>query len=273
MQQIECLNDLLKSYDVIFCDVWGVIHNGESVYQSAVEALVNARANGLKVICVTNSPRLNDCVRRQLGQLDVNPQAWDDIVTSGDVTRKLISSYSPYIYHIGSSVDHSIFNDLDISLVDANEAKSIVCTGLFDNMYDLKDYIPLFEKVIKDDLPFICANPDLVVDYRGSIMLCAGSLAKIYQQMGGRTFFAGKPFYPIYQLAQQKAEKLIGKVKKSRILAIGDGLLTDVKGANDQNIDSLYITGGIHRDLSEKELLQLNQDYRIKIDNFMTRLA
>ncbi|WP_370931812.1 TIGR01459 family HAD-type hydrolase [Bartonella sp. DGB1] len=274
MQRIKALNDIIDNYKVIFCDVWGVLHNGEKIFDPAVEALLLARRKGKIVICVTNSPRLSKYVQQQLSVMGLDKNCYNKIVTSGDVTRSLITQYSRKIFHIGHHKDKVIFDGLDIELVAAEQAESIVCTGLFDDKPYAEDYINLLKYFSSVNLPFICANPDLIVDYKGQLRLCAGTLAKLYEEMGGATFFAGKPFAPIYDLAREYAQEILqAEINNNEILAIGDGLLTDVKGANQQNIDILYIDSGIHRNLSNFELRKALEQYNVSFNKFMAYLA
>ncbi|MGU3574592.1 TIGR01459 family HAD-type hydrolase [Brucellaceae bacterium C25G] len=244
----ERLDDLTNDYDVLFCDVWGVVHNGEEAFPLAVEALRRARAKGVKVILVTNSPRPFPGVVAQLGTLGVSDDAYDVVVTSGDVTRDLIAEGPRKVFHIGADHEYALYDGLNVELVEEFEATGVVCTGLFnDEVETPEDYKDMLERFRARDLPFICANPDLMVERGNRMIWCAGILARDYGLMGGRTYVAGKPHHPIYAAALKAAEKILGRsVDKSRILGIGDGMLTDVKGATQFGIDVLYISGGVH---------------------------
>lgn len=242
------LDELIQNYDVLFCDVWGVLHNGIEAFPDACAILKKAREKGVTVVLVTNSPRPYKSVIEQLGGLAVPADSYDRIVTSGDVTRKLITEGPRKILHIGDDRELSLYEGLDVELVEEFEADGVVCTGLYDdNVETPEDYRELLEKLRARNLPFICANPDIVVERGEHLVWCAGALAREYGLLGGRTFIAGKPHYPIYDAALKLAEEERGQpVDKSRILAIGDGFLTDVKGAAQYGVDVLYVYGGIH---------------------------
>ena len=180
--------------------------------------------------------------------MGVPDNAYDTVVTSGDVTRTLIAAGPRKVYHIGPERDLNLFEGLDRELVDAQEAEVIVCSGLVDDTVETPaDYTEAFGRLQARGLDFICANPDLVVERGDSLIYCAGALAAEYARLGGRNRIAGKPYRPIYELAIGEAENLSGgTIDRSQILAIGDGMPTDIKGAADFGIDALYISAGIH---------------------------
>jgi len=242
MKKLKALSALYEDYDVFFSDIWGVVHNGVKAYPAAVHALQAARQTGKKVILITNSPRPRDGVIAQLRALDVPDDCYDGIVTSGDVTRELIREMPRQILHIGPERDYALYDGLDVELTEEYEAAAVVCTGLFDDMDTPQDYQPLLQRLRSRNLPFVCANPDITVSYGGRLIWCSGALARDYTQLGGRTFIAGKPYRRIYDAAQQ----LAGNPDKTRILAIGDGILTDVKGAEQNGLDIVFIGGGVH---------------------------
>jgi len=248
MKLPERLDDLTDGYDAIFCDVWGVLHNGEVAFAPAVEALKRARAKGITVILVTNAPRPFGSVIAQMTLLGVPEDAYDRVVTSGDVTRDLIIEGPRKVFHIGSERELAIYEGLDVELVEEFEASGVVCTGLYDDETETpENYVELLQRLRSRNLPFICANPDIMVERGPRLIWCAGALARDYGQLGGRTLIAGKPHRPIYEAASKAVEEIRGApVEKSRILGIGDGVLTDVKGAADYGLDVLYISGGVH---------------------------
>ncbi|MBV2143079.1 TIGR01459 family HAD-type hydrolase [Falsochrobactrum sp. TDYN1] len=248
MKLPECLDDLTDGYDALFCDVWGVLHNGEVSFSAAIAALQRARAKGLTVILVTNAPRPFPSVAAQLTLLGVPEDAYDRIVTSGDVTRDLIAEGPRQVFHIGSERELAIYDGLDVELVEEFEASGVVCTGLYDDETETpEDYAELLQRLRSRNLPFICANPDIMVERGSRLVWCAGALARDYGQLGGRMLIAGKPHRPIYEAASKAVEEIRGQsVERNRILAIGDGVLTDVKGAADYGADVLYISGGVH---------------------------
>ncbi|MGC4024789.1 MAG: TIGR01459 family HAD-type hydrolase [Mesorhizobium sp.] len=244
---IDALSEISGRYKAILCDIWGVVHNGVRPFPHAVEALKTARQAGLAVVLITNAPRPRSAVEGQLAGLGVDPESWDRIVTSGDVTRDLIVSGPRKIFHLGPDRDLEIYDDLDVELVEEFEANAVVCTGLFDDETETpEDYAELLQRFRSRNLPFVCANPDIVVERGHKLVWCAGALARDYGQLGGRTLIAGKPFKPIYDLAMREAVDIRGATGVSEALAIGDGMLTDVKGAADYGLDYVYISGGIH---------------------------
>ncbi|MBC8718367.1 MULTISPECIES: TIGR01459 family HAD-type hydrolase [Brucella/Ochrobactrum group] len=248
MKLPERLDDLTDGYDAIFCDVWGVLHNGVEAFAPAVAALKRARAKGITVILVTNAPRPFGSVIAQMTLLGVPEDAYDRVVTSGDVTRDLIIEGPRKVFHIGSERELAIYEGLDVELVEEFEASGVVCTGLYDDETETpENYADLLQRLRSRNLPFICANPDIMVERGPRLIWCAGALAREYGQLGGRTLIAGKPHRPIYEAASKAVEEIRGQpVDKSRILGIGDGVLTDVKGAADYGLDVLYISGGVH---------------------------
>ncbi len=187
-------------------------------------------------------------VDAQLASLGVPAGAWDRVVTSGDVTRALISAGPRKVFHLGPDRDMSLYDGLDADIVEEFEASAVVCTGLFDDETETPDdYADMLRRLRARNLPFICANPDVVVERGDRLIWCAGALARDYAQLGGRTLIAGKPHAPIYEAALKAAGEILGRaVGRSEVLAIGDGMLTDIKGASDNGIDALYISGGIH---------------------------
>jgi HAD superfamily hydrolase (TIGR01450 family) len=250
MTPITSLDDISGRYRAIFCDVWGVLHDGVTPFEASAEALWRARDSGRIIILVTNSPRPNFGVIQQLGEIGVGSACFDAIVTSGDVTRKLIAAAQPKILHIGPERDLMIYDGFEdtVQLVGEAEAETVVCTGLFaDESETPADYAAMLARLKARDLPFICANPDVVVERGDRLIWCAGAIARDYAALGGRSFIAGKPHPAIYTAAHKTAEHILGSpLAKSEILAIGDGIATDIKGASDNGYASLFISGGIH---------------------------
>jgi HAD superfamily hydrolase (TIGR01459 family) len=245
---IGSLEDVSKAYSAILCDVWGVVHNGERHFPVAASALARAREAEIPVVLITNSPRRSADVVAQMNAIGVPPGAYDRVVTSGDVTRDLIAEGPRKIFHIGADRDFTLYEGLDVELVEEFEASGVVCTGLFDDEAEKpEDYTELLLRLRARNLPFICANPDIVVERGERIIWCAGALARDYAQLGGRTLIAGKPYAPIYNLAMKEVAEILGRpVERGQVLAIGDGMMTDVKGATDNGFDVLYVSGGIH---------------------------
>lgn len=254
VRRIQGLSDLSSQYGLVLCDVWGVLHNGVQAYQGAIEALSTFRKNGGTVVMVTNAPRPRAPVYRQLKRLGVPTDPNDDgicdeIVTSGDATQALMRKAPNKMHFIGVlDKDKNLFEGFDIELVGEDEAQAVICTGPFDEFNDkAADYIPLLKKFREKNLPFICANPDRVVEIGDRFIMCAGAIADEYEKLGGKTLIAGKPHSPIYEQAIKEANSIAGKTfEKTDILAIGDGMPTDIKGAQDFGLDVLYISAGIH---------------------------
>ncbi|MFD2051691.1 TIGR01459 family HAD-type hydrolase [Mesorhizobium calcicola] len=245
---IGSLEDVSKAYSAILCDVWGVVHNGERHFPVAASALARAREAEIPVVLITNSPRRSADVVAQMNAIGVPPSAYDRVVTSGDVTRDLIAEGPARIFHIGADRDFTLYDGLDVELVEEFEASGVVCTGLFDDEVEKpEDYAELLRRLRARNLPFICANPDIVVERGERIIWCAGALARDYAHLGGRTLIAGKPYAPVYNVAMKEVAEILGRpVERSQVLAIGDGMMTDVKGAVDNGFDVLYVSGGIH---------------------------
>ncbi|WP_027230205.1 TIGR01459 family HAD-type hydrolase [Phyllobacterium sp. UNC302MFCol5.2] len=248
MIHLQRLDVLMDRYDVLLCDVWGVLHNGVDSFAPASAALQRARQAGLTVVLITNAPRPFAGVAEQIHALGVPESAYDRIVTSGDVTRELIRNAPRRVFHLGPERDETLYDGIDVELVEEREADVVVCTGFFDDDTETpEDYADMLVRFRSRNLPFICANPDIVVERGDRLIWCAGALARDYGQLGGRTLIAGKPHRPIYEAAVAAAEDVRGTpVERSRVLAIGDGMLTDIKGADLFGIDVLYISGGIH---------------------------
>jgi HAD superfamily hydrolase (TIGR01450 family) len=247
-ERIGSLGDIVTHYDVILCDVWGVLHNGVSAFAEASLALRKAREHNLLVVLITNSPRPNASVTVQLRGLGVLDEAYDRIVTSGDVTRKLIAEGPKKIYFIGADRDHPLLDGLDVVQVGEDEAEIVVCAGFVDDETETPEmYRELLGRLVKREIPMICANPDLVVERGHRLIPCAGALAALYEELGGRTQIAGKPHAPIYSAAIGAAsDEMRASIDRSRVLAVGDGMPTDARGAISQNLDLLYISAGIH---------------------------
>lgn len=236
------------AYSVWFCDIWGVVHDGVAPFAITVEALKRHRARGGTVILVTNSPRSNLGVERQLLEIGVDPASHDRIVTSGDVTQVLMKLHGGRgVYHVGAERDLSIYEGTGVARVPLAAAEAVLCTGLVDDLNDrLEDYEPLLDEMKRRGLAMICANPDKVVKKGDRLLYCAGKLAEMYQARGGEVLMAGKPFAPIYDLALAEARRVTGRdLDRPDILAIGDGPETDIRGAADYGLDALLVAEGV----------------------------
>ncbi len=240
---------LSAQYPIWFCDIWGVVHDGYKPFINTCTTLAKHREAGGITILVTNSPRTSKGVEQQLDGIGVARDCYDGVVTSGDVTRTLmLQRGGGKLYHVGPARDDSIFDGLAVKRVELNEATSVLCTGLYDELNETPaDYLPLLHQIKQLGLTMISANPDKIVRKGTQLIYCAGALAEEFQKIGGTVLMAGKPFTPIYDLAVSTAEKLRGKsITKSQILAIGDGPETDIKGAADYGLPCVLITGGIN---------------------------
>ena len=241
------LGALAPDYDVIFSDVWGVLHNGVQAWPTASDALMKFRERGGTVVLLSNAPRPSSVVIEQLETIGVPRAGWDGIVTSGDVTRMELDRRGvTRLHHVGPPRDAEMFDGLE--LVGAGEAKIAVVTGLDDDHSETPDdYRERLRELAGHDVDLICANPDRVVERGGEMVWCAGALADVYEEYGGHVLHIGKPFPGVYEQALRVALEKRGQVtSKARVLAIGDSMITDVAGANTFGIDCLFMTGGIH---------------------------
>lgn len=249
---IQGLADLADRYRVLLCDVWGVIHNGVALYDGVADALTRYRATGGKVVLLTNAPRPNAPIRAQLARLGLSAAGYDDVVTSGDVAREEIAGWAAtgrrLIHHIGPDRDLPLFEALEIERVPLADAEAVVITGLFDDTIETpEDYRDMFAEITARRLPVLSANPDRVIDRGGVMVYCAGALADVHIEAGGTPTLIGKPYPAVYAAARRRARSLVGgSLNDADVLAIGDALATDVKGAFDARFDVLYVTGGIH---------------------------
>ena len=253
-QIISALSEISDRYDALFVDLWGCVHNGAHALPDAVAALQSYRKGGGKVVLVTNSPRPRAGVTRQLVHFGVPDDAWDTIATSGDSARAAMfrGVVGEKVYFIGQPGEEKFFEPIgvikdpvDVQMVPLEQAEGIVLTGPRDPMADPSVMRPEFLMAKQLGLKLLCANPDIVVD-RGHVReWCAGALARLYTEMGGESLYFGKPHPPIYDLARRRLFELGVDVPDSNILAIGDGVLTDIAGAMGEDIDSLFISGGL----------------------------
>lgn len=229
-------------------DIWGVLHNGVRPFEPAGEACRTFRAHGGRVILVSNSPRPADGVARQLREVGVERKAYDAIITSGDVSRTLIAAYALQgVFHLGPDRDVAVFEGTGVHRVAAEDAVAIICTGLFDDERETpEDYRERMTAYARRKLAMICVNPDVTAERGGKLIYCAGALAELYGQLGGTVQYAGKPFAPIYDAAEEIAAELTGAaVSRARMLAIGDGAKTDILGAACAGIRSVFVASGV----------------------------
>jgi len=247
-----------QDYDALLCDAWGVIHNGVTLTPGIEGALTRFRAERGPVIILTNAPRPSAIIPPQLDRLGLSRNSYDAVVTSGDATHAAIEGFLPApAFRLGPEKDDALYCDLDITFATIDSAEFIVCTGLFDDQQEQPDeYRDLLKVAAGRKIPMVCANPDIVVNWGGRIVYCAGALAEIYAELGGDVIYGGKPHRPIYDLAMKEIEKAAGiRIPKSRVLAVGDSIKTDIGGANAQGIDALLVAGanGIHGEVTTEE--------------------
>ena len=252
------LAEVSARYDALFVDLWGCVHNGVAAFPAAVAALQAYRQGGGAVVLVTNAPRPKADVMRQLERIGVARDAWDEIATSGDAAQYAAATgaVGRKVWHVGAPKDESFFAEtapdipaVAVERVALEAAEGIICTGLFDDLAEVpEDYRARLMWAAQNRLPMLCANPDIVVDWGDRRLWCAGALAQMYEEMGGRALYFGKPHPPIYDLARRRLAVLGRDVPEDRILCIGDGIGTDVAGASGEGLDCLFITGGLAAD-------------------------
>ncbi|WP_028711305.1 TIGR01459 family HAD-type hydrolase [Paracoccus sp. J55] len=251
-QIIRALDEIALNYDVLFCDLWGCLHNGVAAFPAAVAALQGFRANGGRVVLLTNAPRPQKYVAAQLDRMGVPRDAWDAIVSSGDAAQDAMfaGAVGRRVWAIAQPKDEGFFADIPeewrdappIARVPLEEAEGIVCCGLFDDLTEVpEDYRGRLVLARERGLKLLCANPDVVVDMGEKRLYCAGALAELYEDLGGTSLYFGKPHPPIYDLARRR----LGLEDNARILAIGDGIATDIAGAAGEGLDALFVTGGL----------------------------
>jgi HAD superfamily hydrolase (TIGR01459 family) len=273
-QIVNALSDISAQYDALFVDLWGCVHNGVRAFDAANKALIEYRAGGGIVVLVTNSPRPRAQVEQQLADFGVERDAWDSIASSGDSARSalFLGAVGQKIFFIGTDAELPFFEPLKLiddpiqtEHVPIEEAEGIVCTGLptADGTPDDVRAPLLYAK--QKGLKLLCANPDIIVDRGDKREWCAGAVAQAYTEMGGTSLYFGKPHAPIYDLARRRLSAIRPNIPDDRILAIGDGITTDIQGAIGEGIDSLFITGG----LAAKETATVTQPDPEKLSQYV----
>ena len=266
MKKLNHLAEIYKNYDTYIIDLWGVIHNGVRLNPKAIDVVKNLIQNKKKVVFLSNAPRPSKEVKKFLQELQMEDRYLKNIMTSGEAAMVTLQkeSYGKYFYHLGPERDNPVFFKIRENKTSLEKCNFILCTGLFDDQEgDLKYYKDLLKKHTTKKL--ICTNPDLTV-HRGDVEeYCAGSIAKIFESLGGETVYFGKPYKEIYKMCFNEKEKVI---------AIGDNLNTDIKGANNMKIDSIFISKGVHRSefKEERELSDLSNKYKVKLNYYQPEL-
>jgi len=246
---VDSVQDIGKGYRAWFVDIWGVMHNGRTAFPEASAATRAFRDQGGVVVLLSNSPRPSPAVQEQLREFGVPDGAYDATVTSGDLTRHELGKHAgARVFHLGPERDRAIFAGLDIALTGPEEAELVVCSGPFnDDVETPDDYTGLLGALAARGLLMICANPDHMVERGHRLVYCAGALAAVYETFGGKVIYAGKPHVPVYELALETAGRLAGEtLDRARVLAIGDGLKTDIAGAGSFGIDAVFVASGLH---------------------------
>jgi HAD superfamily hydrolase (TIGR01459 family) len=246
------IGEIAEDYDALLCDVWGVVHDGRNAHTAAVDALERFRTRRGPVILLSNAPRPAEDVKEQFSRLRVPDACYDSILTSGMLARADIAQRSAgrqlHLLHIGPERDRGIIMGLPVSCVEPREAEIALCTGLFDDDAETPDdYRAMLSDLQARGLTLLCANPDIVVQRGGKLVYCAGALARLYRELGGHAVYYGKPYAPIYATALAHLRDA-AKRDALRVLVLGDGLETDIRGANDAGLDAVFIADGIHGD-------------------------
>lgn len=275
---VSSVAPLAAATDAWLVDVWGVMHNGVRPFLDAARACATFRHIGGTVMLLSNAPRPASSVAAQLDRIGVPKNAFDVILTSGDAARTMLGEFANRpIFHLGPERDQPIFAGSRVTCTLLEDAEAIVCTGLFDDETETpEDYRQLLQAALARDLSMICANPDLKVERAGKIVWCAGGIAALFEELGGKVRYAGKPYAPIYELAFDELARLRGaKIERERVLAIGDGVKTDIAGAGVAGVRSLFIASGIHvdGDLDEQVLERLFADANARPVAAMTALV
>jgi HAD superfamily hydrolase (TIGR01459 family) len=246
---LTSIASLTETADAWICDIWGVLHNGLAAFPDAAEACRRFRSRGGAVVLVSNAPRPNASVARQLARMGVGADCFDAMVTSGDVTRALLADWQRRpLFHLGPDRDKGVFDDLDITFAPVEQAEVVALTGLFDDSRETPgDYAEMFKGLLARNATMICANPDLVVERGADIVYCAGALAELYESLGGPVVYAGKPHLPVYGTARALIDRALGRpTPPERILAIGDGLRTDMDGARAAGLRPVFVGSAVH---------------------------
>ncbi len=266
MKKLDHLSKIYSSYDTFIIDLWGVMHNGISLNKKAMEVVKNLTLKSKKIVFLSNAPRPSLNVKEFLMNMKMEEKYLKNIVTSGEAAMSAINQnrFGKFFFHLGPDRDEPIFKQVKKNQTSIEKSEFILCTGLFDEHEGDLDY---YKNLLKDHLSkkLVCTNPDLTVHRGNSEEYCAGLIAQIFESMGGEVIYFGKPYKEIYKMCFKNQE---------RVLAIGDNLRTDIKGANNLKIDSIFILDGVHRQeyKSENELETLFEKYKVRPEYFQTIL-
>jgi len=266
LKKLDHLSKIYSSYDTFIIDLWGVMHNGISLNKKAMEVVKNLTLKSKKIVFLSNAPRPSLNVKEFLMNMKMEEKYLKNIVTSGEAAMSAINQnrFGKFFFHLGPDRDEPIFKQVKKNQTSIEKSEFILCTGLFDEHEGDLDY---YKNLLKDHLSkkLVCTNPDLTVHRGNSEEYCAGLIAQIFESMGGEVIYFGKPYKEIYKMCFKNQE---------RVLAIGDNLRTDIKGANNLKIDSIFILDGVHRQeyKSENELEILFKKYKVRPEYFQTIL-
>ncbi len=266
MKKLEHLSEIYNLYDTYIIDLWGVMHNGIKLNERAIEVIENLSSKNKRIVFLSNAPRPSKNVIWFLKKLKMKKKFLKNVFTSGEAAIKSLKAkkFGEKFFHIGPERDSPLFQGLEKNKTNMTNCDFILCTGLFDEHEDLEYYRNLFKEKVSKKL--VCTNPDLTVHRGNKKEFCAGKIAEIYNSLGGKVIFFGKPYKEVYNLILKKNEKN---------LIIGDNLNTDIKGANNLNLDSLFITNGVHKleFTSEEDLLKLLKKYNVITQFFQKDLC
>lgn len=245
---VQGLGTLRECYDALLCDIWGVVHNGMAPFPEAIRALQSWRASGGQVVLITNAPRPSLSLVPQFDKIGVPHDIYDHMTSSGDVTRVELERFRGCkVFHLGPERDNPLLDGLDLEKTSLEDADFILCSGLFDDETETPDdYDDFLQEALGHGLEMVCANPDIVVQRGDKLIYCGGAIAQAYEERGGKATYAGKPHAPIYDHCLGLIATRSGKMPRERVLVVGDGPKTDIRGALKQGFDSLFIGGGIH---------------------------
>jgi len=259
----EGLRSVIDSYDIFYIDLWGVVHNGVTLHKNAIDTLKKITKAKKNYVLLTNAPRPNKIVKLFLEKMGMDKEIREKVYSSGEAALSYLKKnyLREKFYHIGPPRDFDLFIEFkNNKRKDIDKSSYLLCTGLFEDQdEDLNYYKELFKEHTKKKM--ICTNPDLIVDRGSKRELCAGSVALVFEKMGGEVIYFGKPFPEVYNQSIDNNEK--------RVLSIGDNLNTDIKGANLLNYDSLIISNGIHKDEIKKYGIEIVSKKYEAIVNFI----
>ena len=265
---IKGLSQIQSKYDAFFIDLWGVIHDGIHFYPEAIDVLKHLNKINKRFVLLSNAPRPSKSVEKYLLNLKIDKIFLKNVFTSGEAALQILRKniYGKKFYHLGPEKDKDLIIEFEKNKTSLEKCDFILCTGLFeDEENSLDHYKNLLTKYTK--LKMICTNPDLIIHRGSKNEFCAGSIAAIFEELGGKVIYFGKPYPDIYNFCIKK---------KETILAIGDNIRTDIRGANNMKFDSLFITNGVHKDeflnLSIANYDKILEEYKVKTNYYLERL-